>query len=453
MTPYSIFISSPSGLDSDRSVVDEVVRNVAAVVDEPLGLFVLPRKWEQHPATMKSQAGIQHDLNAEIHQCKAFVLLLADRHGSKEKGHTLTNTHREFEEALLEKKRNPGFQIFAYFKKIPKDVDPGPQRRGVEQFKRTVKKSGVLAAEYESTDQLRLRMTEDLYKVLLNFRKSTFKVSMLRRFWRMGAPAQKNRFNTMIIYPPASPPCAAKLPAIGSNSCGIVGRLAPLVVFEDHKAILGIQKSLQVVGVSAVGDCSVDFLQPEFNALNRIWLCLPRNAPARKVLHDIGDRCKFEVVVKNLNGNSKSTHFIWKHKRKPFPVYSPQEDYKNFQIKTQITNCGEDTSRMVLRDYAIIARYHNPKFRDMDTGWLQDYFFAGIRGLGTWGAAWFVSGEYRKFEHMNIDHDQADVELLLEVTYVKGVIKEVKNVSDKPADYFSNQMKSSNIKATIQKYL
>lgn len=84
----------------------------------------------------------------------------------------------------------------------------------------------------------------------------------------------------------------------------------------------------------------------------------------------------------------------------------------------------------------------------MVEGTLKDYFLAGIRGLGTWGAGWFIDRRYNVFEQY-AQHEDATIQLLLEVTYRNDRILDVRNVSDAPESYFS---KEYNLR-TIRQYI
>jgi hypothetical protein len=84
------------------------------------------------------------------------------------------------------------------------------------------------------------------------------------------------------------------------------------------------------------------------------------------------------------------------------------------------------------KDYAVISR-----FRYHQDG--QDffhYFIAGIRGLGTWGAGYYIDTHPDRLAAVCGDDDK-DVQVLLEVTYRNFRIAEVADVSDKPAEYFA----------------
>lgn len=87
----------------------------------------------------------------------------------------------------------------------------------------------------------------------------------------------------------------------------------------------------------------------------------------------------------------------------------------------------------------------------MDEGTLKDYFIAGIRGLGTWGAAWFIDRRYDAFK-LYQDSEDANIQLLLEVTYKDERIFEVRDVSEESEGYFKKQNSLREIKRIITEY-
>ena len=104
--------------------------------------------------------------------------------------------------------------------------------------------------------------------------------------------------------------------------------------------------------------------------------------------------------------------------------------------------------RIIAKDYAVLARVQRTPVDDGEMLW--DYFFAGIRGLGTWGAAWFVDREYRQLQRFEEDED---IELLLEVTLRDSRIFSVRDVSSEPRRYFrENQNKRETILDEIRVY-
>lgn len=122
-----------------------------------------------------------------------------------------------------------------------------------------------------------------------------------------------------------------------------------------------------------------------------------------------------------------------------FKIHSPLTMYLKAQRGDAISdlNWSHRKSGIVAKDFAVLARFscdsNDAPVRD---GKLKDYFIAGVRGLGTWGAARYIDRNYREFR--DIDPHE-DFQRLLEVTYVDGNIQEVKDVSGETEAYFNKQ--------------
>ena len=113
---------------------------------------------------------------------------------------------------------------------------------------------------------------------------------------------------------------------------------------------------------------------------------------------------------------------------------------------------GEWSSKLgkiIAKDYAIISRFKDSETETQDTDYLHDYFFAGIRGLGTWGATRFIDRQYKYF----IDYEEdKNIQILLEITYRNGTIEEVKDVSDLPQSYFQGENSLEMINKNIKEF-
>jgi hypothetical protein len=104
---------------------------------------------------------------------------------------------------------------------------------------------------------------------------------------------------------------------------------------------------------------------------------------------------------------------------------------------------------VVAKDFAVLARFTDKsKNRPASEGFLKDYFLGGLRGLGTWGAAWFLDNGYHNFENLQ----EEDLQLLLEVIYRDGRIFTVKDVSNEPQEYFDSQNSKDRVLEVIDSY-
>lgn len=88
----------------------------------------------------------------------------------------------------------------------------------------------------------------------------------------------------------------------------------------------------------------------------------------------------------------------------------------------------------------------------MSEGTLKDFFFAGIRGLGTWGGGWFLDRRYDALRGP-CEKENADVQFLLEVTYKDEQVLDVRDVSGEPEGYFQNENNIRTIRTRIRQNL
>jgi len=87
----------------------------------------------------------------------------------------------------------------------------------------------------------------------------------------------------------------------------------------------------------------------------------------------------------------------------------------------------------------------------MKQGSLMDYFVAGIRALGTWGAARHIDRKYADIAALMKD-DEDDLQILLEVVYKDEQIIDQIDVSDKPCKYFEEQCRQEVVQRNIKEY-
>ena len=181
---------------------------------------------------------------------------------------------------------------------------------------------------------------------------------------------------------------------------------------------------------------------------NRLWLCLPRNLHAQHQLEVYKQRARFKFGPRQLD---HETYICW---RPPgsgeFTIRSPLRKYLQVQ-RSQYAggNWTNAHGRVFANDFAILARFSDGQDRvPMASGSLKDFFLAGIRGLGTWGAGWFIDRRYNALSE-HITQDDGAIQLLLEVTYQNEQILDVRIVSDEPESYFRKENNMRTIRARI----
>jgi hypothetical protein len=224
------------------------------------------------------------------------------------------------------------------------------------------------------------------------------------------------------------------------------------VVFEDFKAMQKIEKSLRLIGFRNFKFFSTASAPTEMEHVNRLWLCLPRNPEGLRHLQRYERKAKFRFTPA-VGDSGAELH--WRRSLRHnefFRVHSPLAKYLEEQRHDKAG--GEwslDKARVIAKDFAVIARFSDTSRgaeAAKESGTLKDYFVAGIRGLGTWGAAWYLDRRYNKFR--NCEEDQT-IQILLEVTYRDERIVEVEDVSDKPEEYFAEQNRIESVREFILK--
>ncbi len=444
------FISCPKDVSVEYQIAQQVIDAVSATCKETLG-FAIERVTFDDFAPQSPRLPverIQDKLNAEIPKCHIFILILGERYGSIEPGHQHSNTEREAEIAieLLEKERK--LMFLSYFKDLPFRVDIGPQQQGVEIFRKRLEDKGIWYRRYSSSEEFKDRLTHDLYRIVLRYRLATNKHKCLRKFWVFGTPDR-----------PTFPSLAIMYPAIARAFMGPqddqqvwLNRLEPNIVFEDFKALQKIEKTLRILGFSDFRIYNSASMPSDIQFMNRFWICLPRNTRGLQQTDLYQDISRFTMVRKK----DRAASFIrWKPRvgsNSFITVRSPLAKYLREQ-RSKLDVSGEwyrEMDNIVAKDFAILARFrdtHNDIA--MKEGNLQDYFLAGLRGLGTWGAAWFIDRKYHTFENQG---DKGNLQFLLEVEYRDGRIFDVRDVSNKPQRYFDEENNIATIKRNIAIY-
>ncbi len=338
--------------------------------------------------------------------------------------------------------------FLTYFRDLSPNEDVGPQRKSVENFRKILQEQGVWFKSYKSVPQFQEMLTHDLYRTIMRFRLSTKKHRALSKFWVFGTPDRPTYPNLAIIYP------SMERAFMGPQDDPDVwlNRLEPNIVFEDHKALQKLEKTLRLLSVRDFRIYNSADLPSDIQFMNRLWICLPRNAHGLRQLDNYKDVSRFRIIPRK---NRADSYFLWKSSvpsGEPFIVHSPLAKYLRAQrSKLDISgNWRFEMDLIVAKDYAVLARFrdtHNTVA--MNDHYLNDYFLSGIRGLGTWGAAWFVDRKYQIFENLD---EKEDFQFLFEVEYRDGRIFDVKDVSDKPKKYFDEQNSTHIIRENIAAY-
>ncbi|MEI2781282.1 MAG: DUF4062 domain-containing protein [Candidatus Competibacter sp.] len=443
---YRIFISSPGDVAAERQFAEEVINRINRSCSEVLKISVSSQKWEHLPPESPHlpEEKLQDLINKEVEKSHFFVLILFKRYGRKEPGHLKSNTERELETILKRYETNPQIRILAYFRDIPHNPDPGDQETAVLELRNNLEKLGIRYRNYKLPEEFKEEFTHDMYNVVLRMRLSPFKKQALHRFFKMGESNRPTYPRIAILFPSVSRqfmyPQKDKI---------WLKRLEPNIYFEDYKALHKIKKLLSFSGFHSYKTFLYTDQPSELDFMNRVWMCFPRSRTAIKYLDKVGETRRFHF---DFRKEIASTLYWKQPDGSNYAINSPLSLYLAEQRKKmQVT--GEhsgDLRRILAKDYAVIARFPDIESANItDEGYLYDYFFAGIRGLGTWGAAWFLD---RKSKTLISYPDQDSLQILLEVTYQDGNVTDVKDVSNKTEQYFQEQSNVEYIRKQITQY-
>lgn len=444
-----IFISSPGDVQEERNSAEEVIIALDKILRETLGLRVECMRWEDLPPLMPrpSEGKIQDVILRELVQrCDVFILILFRRYGSTSQGHDKSNTEREVETALDLIKEGRSISFLSYFGEVPPNRDPGIQEQKVLDLRKRLEGRGLFYRSFTDPSDFHFKLINDLYYLMLKLKLSTLKQRSLRCFWRLGVVEGKSHPELAIIYPPVD-----RSFMVEERTEGMwIRRLAPHLVFEDHKCINKLDRTLRLIGHDDISTYSAYNFPQEINDINRVWLCLPRNRAAQKQFRLYKDVARFDFISRK---RSTEARFVWKPEpgsSEKIVIKSPLSKY----LKEQREHAPEgewqhEHGRIYAKDYAIVARFMDSRGRKpIVFGSLKDYFIAGIRGLGTWGAGWFIDRKYEEFLKYE-NRDNESIQLLLEVIYKNERIEDVRDVSDKPASYFANEFKIRTVRKNI----
>lgn len=443
---YRTFIASPGDVKSERAIAEEVLGRINRTLQETLHISLEAKMWEHKTPTLARlpEVTIQDLLNAEVKKAHFFVLILGKRYGSVETGHTKSNTEREIDAILEEFARDPRRQILAYFKTLEPNADAGPQESRVRELRDRLTGLGLLPREFSDAADFREKLTHDLYEICLKIRLSPTKKQILDAFWQFGE-TQKNVIRVGVIFPPFQRSSVKQ----GREKDFWLQRLTAPLALEDHKAIQKIEKHFQLLSLRDYRVIPCTDAPADLPQMNRVWLCVPRNKPALGALQTNPGK-RFRLVP--MGAGPRPTQLVWRLRDgSEVALRSPMAEYIARQ-RRKLEIAGEwhgALGRIVAKDFAVLARIARPESDAADIGPLWDYYFAGLRGLGTWGAAWFVDRQYKHLKPFSVHEN---IELLLEVTFENGRIVAATDVSDKPATYFKEAVAARTIQSEIRSF-
>ncbi len=444
---YKAFISSPSDVSDERLAAESLIAKVDNSLGEILRMHVKSILWENLPP-LTPEIKIQEDLNNLVKDCNFFILILYKRYGNIEPGQVISNTEREVNTILKRYNTDKRIKILAFFRYFDPSTDPGTQETKLIAFQKRLSELNIHYTIYRDLNDFMLKLCHALYEVIIRMHLSTFKQKALREFWKIGFAEKAYKPNVAIIYPPVG----RKYMDTNNDPEFWLRRLAPHIIFEDYISLHKVVKNMAIIGNPDYKIYTSNDITPNINHINRIWICVPRSKPAKRQLARYSEVLRFNIIDAT---NSRFTKILWNCNASDsvdkFEIESPLYKYMVAQ-RTNMGLSGEWKTvygNIVAKDYAVLARLKDSDNSEYHEGGpIWDYFMAGIRGLGTWGATWFIDRCYPYlYRHFR---DIENIQLLLEVTYLNRDIFSVVDVSDKPQSYFRNENTMATIKMHIK---
>ncbi len=442
---FNIFISSPGDVSAERQICEDVISSIGISLRDTLGYHLECKRWEHlAPVIPPPLKTIQDVIMEEIDKSQIFILVLFKRYGERDPRYKISHTEMEIARALRLLKKGKNLMFLSYFKEIPPNPDRGDQEKSILELKEKLQKEKVWFREFSGLEDFRTKLTHDLYNCILRrFGASTRKQAAWRKFWNLGMVEGQTRPRLAIIYPTMD----KKLFADDNNKIWLK-RLMPVIPFEDFSAVEFIERTLRNINFTEFKTYTAARLPEDWNDMNRVWICLPRNNPGDEQLKKHRRGIKFAIEAEK-----DVYHIKWMPRQGSVPIIvnSPLAAYLREQ-RNDIEDpaWGPKHGRIVARDFAILARL-SVESRVKESGKLKDYFFAGIRGLGTWGAGWFLLNKCEAFQKLD-ENEDANIQLLLEVTFKDEEIFDVRDVSNQPQSYFDAENSEGVIHENIRLY-
>lgn len=450
----NVFISSPDDVKEERRAVHDVLLEVNRTVGNRWGVTLQPKMWEN----FSPQAGDPMEaIRRQLADCDLFVMIFSRRFGRSvvsPEGEYKSGTEQEYDIACAVRKEHGEIrpQIQAFFKNIADEEtlqDPGPELAKVLTFKGRVQQT-LFYKQYSSVEAFRPMVKDCILEWLsdvvagldldpgMDKRRSIF-----RRFFDVGAVHGKPP-TVRIIYPPISKDDVSPRQDIT--------HLLPYMVLEDFQAIHKLAKDLSLAGVDDVRAVSEDVYKDHVHDqyVNRVYICQPRNRTARDYLNNFPDR-RFDIkstTEHSSDGKPSVAMIKWKSVNGTcVTVRSPQSKYLLPQRKKKRTDWVDHAGDCYAVDFAVLAKFPDVTLDAIaNASGLRAYFIFGIRGLGTWGAAWYIDHRPEDLirHSSGIVHQQ-----LLRVEYRTHMIVNVEDVSDCDQAYFDHEFDDTHISQVL----
>jgi hypothetical protein len=431
-----IFIASPGDVAVERELATRAIGMLDGRLSRLFNCSLHPTQWENFALTQGAHDRFQDKLLPWVDEAQIFLGIVHKRYGTPARpGSTLSGTEEEFNRALQFRK---SLQILTYFRKQRGRV--GPEALKVRELRERLNSAGLLVKDYDSPDELLPRLLMDLMELVIMRQPDWQHRDALREFFLLGRGYNQDGPRVLICVPPMFGNGRAAEEAVRADWHT---RLMPNVVYEDWKAVQRLEGAIRRIGVRGVKAVTTNTPDARASNYNKIWLCVPRNEIAKARLSQTPEAA-FRLGELQDDGRRA---LIWRNQDGgEVVVRSPLDRY----LRRRGPHAGDSEweptySDVVARDFAVVARFPDSSgdLGRPDFGrefW--EYFVFGVRGLGTWGAAWYMyhranelAGLVRKYAG-----PRGEVQLLLEVTFAANRIVKVEPVMEKEQAYFDDQL-------------
>lgn len=433
-----VFIASPYDVSDERKMAQKAIEEVSLRLVNIYDVLLTPVSWTDFAPIASPRPGVsvQEPINERLEDCCIFIGILGERYGTRidEMGGE-SGTEAEFRIAIQNRHR---IRMLTYFRRPQLSlVDASPekveQRYRLQVLKDHLTKEHIAHHEHTDPAEFEKRIVLDLFELALEIITKADQRRRLSSFFKLGRRPGDNDRSVLLAYP-----------AIHKHqpTSGITGsynwrkRLLPNVVFEDFKAIQKLEVALRSIGVQNVSSVTDD--SPRLMERgNRIWLCIPRNRRGQQELGAFRENCCF--TFENQDDPEQRT-IKWTPPGRDVTIRSPLGLYLQLRPRDH-TQWRSTFACQKVVDFAVLARFRldEDPHADQNEPFYQ-YFIAGIRGLGTWGAGWFIDRKPRDLEALVKSGSDCAVQAILKVTYQDFHIHDVENVSDKDQSYFDGIM-------------
>jgi hypothetical protein len=444
-----IFIASPSDVQEEREHTRIAIEKLSPRIFRLYGLSLVIVDWKEFAPEASGDRDdvFQFRLLESIEFESIFIGILHQRIGTPISDSTnLTGTESEFHYAINNRKR---IQVLTYFKTIETVSE---DQLLIARLKKHIMSEQLPFHTYSTSVEFSERIMLDILESIVHNISSSqiIKRKQYSEFFKFGCSRNNPQIISppLIVYPPIhkhdSTGNQPSLPTYNWRE-----RLLPNIVYEDFKAIQKIESALSIIGINDYSSVTTLYPKAKIENGNRIWLCLPRNEPAKEKLKGLGNRANFSFHCEYDNNKMQHRKIIWNYKGNSIIIESPLSNYMMKQRPKGRKKWDPKYGYIYAKDFAVLSRFEVKDRNSFKGRPFYYYFIAGIRGLGTWGAGWYINRFPDELAELKTDKKNRSIQIILEVEYCNYRVRDVKNVSFEKQEYFDLQNNMEYINSQI----